>query len=1787
MEKLRRYAHKGAPRIASRLMLTCFCLLACSAALGQTRVAGLADGASARHRYGPLYFAPVSGGAMRTGLPLLTEDGADRLPLETEPTGAPDTEATTVKDEAATSSAPVNDTAGATTTTAPAPTTTAAAPTTTAPAAQTTTQTAAVAPEPAATCTRTITAKVVAFDQVYTYNRLGAFNPAGMMYALSRDVEMIDPAKGFTAGNVRLRAGKRPRPLVLRANEGDCLQVSFTNLLTPTRAEIENINNANGAKRLPYFDKPPFFIPKEGTTSYDLSQAKLRTLADGTVQVIDKDGQVVEDGQVKLQQNDTTLTRAASMHVNGLEYVGSIASDGGNVGNNGSSLAAPGAVKTYQWYARKQGQYLMYSTGTVAGGEGDGGQLDLGLFGSVNVEPRGSKWYRSQVTAAQLQSVTTGTNPNGTPKINYDKPGADGLPVLNMLNASNEIIYSDLNAVIANVSTATEDCSTAPPSGTCGESFREFTVIFHDENKTVQAFPELNQELFHGVRDGFAINYGSGGLGAEVLANRKKVGPAANCPDCAFEEFFLESWANGDPAMNVRKDATGKAVEALFPDDPSNVHHSYMGDPVRFRNLHAGPKETHVFHLHAHQWLHESREDGSTYLDSQTISPGGAFTYEINYGGSGNRNVTVGDAIFHCHLYPHFAQGMWELWRSHDVFESGTADRNLPDAEIAGGTPNPAIIPLPNKPMPPMPSATFKGYPFYVAAQAGHRAPQPPLDMDFDGGLPRHRVLSATRVEGPAAIPAAQLNDPVAAHVLALNKDPNLLAFADKMTSAKLEILPQDGTPDEKTAMNFHQGLFPGGAPATTPVGWPGAAYPSYTAAGTPGSFFVNGRAPKPGAPYADPCPDNFTDGAGQVRPVPARNYRAAYLQFDMTVNRAGWHDRQARIAVLEQDVTPTLNGTRAPEPLFFRANSGDCITYKATNLIPKALNLDDFQIYTPTDIIGQHIHLVKFDVTSSDGAGNGWNYEDGTFAPDAVRERIEANNAYQKSIGGTQILTAKTHPSFGAGPNGDWIGAQTTTQRWWADPLLNQAGEDRTIRTVFTHDHFGPSSHQHHGLYAALVVEPTDSQWQAADGTPLATRADGGPTSFKANIIYDTPMTYDQSPSYREFNLAFADFALVYTPDLKPVNPPGRKEVGLPAIVAPPDIPQPESISADDPGTSLLNYRNEPIPLRIRDANTNAQYMDARGDLANVFRSKDEKGNVIHGDPFTPILETYEGDNIQVRLIQGAQEEQHAFTLHGGKWLHEPSVPNSGYYDAQAIGISEHFEFVLPPIPAVGNVKGGNPNVADFLYGSGGTDNLWDGMWGIMREYKGPRPGLAVLPANARGEVSSSDPGLRTDFCPSFAPMKHYSVEARLASDLVGAQGITYNRRFGLTDPAGIVFVESGDVAAVKSGTKKLEPLVLRANAGDCVNVKLTNMLPATLPDYAAWNFMPMLVPNFNLNNIKASAEVSLHPQLLEYDVRTSDGANVGLNDKQTVAPGGNISYRWYAGRVDVNPDGTRTATPIEYGTVNLTDYGDIMKHGSHGAIGTLVIEPQGATWATPANTNAEAVVKDSAGNSLFKEFTVAYQDDLNMKAPNGNPVRNYAGDEDSEDSGMKGFNYRTEPIWARLGFLGEMSKIDPATFSHGPVSELLNDVDQANVLSSAVNGDPETPVFSVPVGTRVRFRVSEPTGHPRQHAFSIFGHSWFHEAWTNNSTVQWRPGVDPEPTSMTIGAQGGHSARRHWNIILPKAGGSFGVVGDYLFRTQESFQFTNGMWGIFRVTPPAADPSCLSCIPPAPTSN
>ncbi|HEX2645298.1 MAG TPA: hypothetical protein VHU81_20035, partial [Thermoanaerobaculia bacterium] len=1260
---------------------------------------------------------------------------------------------------------------------------------------------AAPAP-PDAVCPRTIKARVVAIDQPFFLNRLGAHQPGGMIYALERDVVSTRSGdKALRPGEVSLRADRRPRPLTLRANQGDCLEIAFTNLLRPQAV----------------WDQP--------------------------------------------------ATRWSGAHVVGLSLVRAfdgkgkplpaIQADGSMVGTNPSSLVPPGGKITYVYKADQPGSYLLHSTAGAFGSEDESdtfnlqypsGQMTAGLFGAVNVQPAGAVWFRSQVSHDDLKLATTGTTPLGQPILDYWARRPDGTPVLAMLNDDLEIVSGDLTAIVAYQDPKNpraqpgpfpaDDTSPwfrpVPASPERNQPYREITVIYHQVFSAAQAFDcvyappidpktgqrsyklckepyakDLTEYLWDAVgvaEDRYAINYATGGIGSEILANRFGVGPAGGCTSCKYEEFFLSSWSNGDPGQVVTVPSAASAAlklpkrnvqKVLYPDDPSNVYHSYMRDHVKFRVLQGAANFHHIHHLHAHQWLHTPNSADSSYLDSQAIAPGTSFTMEMVYNGSGNRNETVGDAIFHCHFYPHFAEGMWALWRVHDVLETGTelgpdglpvapvwkdgqlvkaGARALPDGEIGQGTPIPAIVPLPDRPMPPVPQPVTltadgkealtlidrngkmgvlgqdttgetlaavrnPGYPFFVPGRAGERAPRPPLDVAWakiteeagktdlqraevgekgavplDGGLPRALVTGSGDPHGPGFV---ELH--------------TRLDFSKVLQRIAARELPEEGAAVEKIAMATH-------AVADHPSCLPdGTCDDSVRNAPKrkPGiDFILNGLPPQPGAPYADPC--GKSDGArteigpdGKER-VLTRHFRGANIQVDAVFNKDGWHFPQQRMISLWDDVDALLAGTRPPEPLFMRANSGECVEYWQANLVPSEYALDDYQVRTPTDILGQHIHLVKFDVTSSDGGANGFNYEDGSMSPDEVRERIRAINAAGGLLGvdgKRRFLQAKTHPRFGPGPGGEWIGAMTTVQRWMADPLLDSFGDDRTMRTVFTHDHFGPSTHQQTGLYAGLLIEPEGSLWVDSEtgdrlggadpgtGRQIVMRADGGPTTWRANILAQQD---GKDLSFREFALEFQDIALAYTrasvffPDplsfgireTDPDAPPSPTNLEVSEIVRPlgqaPIPPWPQAISSGPSlGTYTVNYRNEPMSSRLADRAGNAPLrtwdVPVTQDYAHVFRSMERlrpemnqqppwypplTAGVLPTDPFTPLLQAYEGDRVQIRLMPGAHELVHQFSLRGLNWLFEPSYLDSGYRSHQLMGISEHFEvqLTLPP---------------------------------------------------------------------------------------------------------------------------------------------------------------------------------------------------------------------------------------------------------------------------------------------------------------------------------------------------------------------------------------------------------------------------------------------------------------------------------------------------------------------------
>ncbi len=1724
-------------------------------------------------------------------------------------------------------------------------------------------------------CSSQIYADVVALDQPWVWNRFGALEPQGMMYALRRDVVptndpdgLPDPGVSYVlnAGQVALRRDKRPRPLVLRVHAGECLHVKFTNLLAPV-------------------------VPS------------------------DKDEQ--------------PATRGVSMHFMGLEAVSSIRDMGSNVGNNpasGNGIVAPNGVIEYWLYAPKEGTYVIYSAGAMTGGEGDAGSISSGLFGAVNVEPAGSVWYRSQVTRDDLNYARTdayNSSVDSFPSIDYEAlyPNLHRyakLPVLKMLKG-NEIVHSDLTAIISGPPPPSYLLSGATTTNTYPnrtQPFREFTIIFHDEVGAVQAFPQFEtdqlQFTLHSVRDAFAINYGTGGAGAEILANRVGVGPAKDCAECKYEEFFLSSWALGDPAMVVDTPANApctraqieagntscyaagfKATRAYFPDDPSNVYHSYLSDHVKFRNLHAGSDDHHVFHLHAHQWMHTPDSDASSYRDSQAIGQGGGFTYEIAYNGSGNRNKTVGDSIFHCHFYPHFAQGMWSLWRVHDVLELGTrldnngrpaaGSRALPDAEILAGTPIPAIVPIPVLPMAPVPGpvqivsgqvslpnpvATNPGYPFFVPGVAGRRPPHPPMDfavnpndgLPMDGGLPRHVVLSGSAVSTETRF----------------NMDKTI-------TSANVRWLNEAGEPVEQVAMGFH--ATPGGFSTPKPIG------------GT-GTFRVNGHPAKQGAPYADPC---FDDAGNAITDM--RYYKAADIQLDVKFNKAGWHFPQSRMIALWNDVNNLLTGAKPPEPFFFRANSSQCIEYWYSNLVPNKYVVDDFQVRTPTDVLGQHIHLVKFDVLASDGGGNGWNYEDGSFGGEEVQERIRAIRAYNgcDRRGSPSSLTsdrslcpvAKPHPFFNGAQDSDcdghdeYLGSQTTVQRWWADPITNQDGGQRTLRTVFTHDHFGPSTHQQAGLYAGLIVEPAGTTWYhnesnvqlSTNGGPALTQ-DGGPTSWQAVVSGSS-----RANNYREFMIEFGDFQPMYEPGgplcpdpvngwidtVRAVNPAGRREIGLPDLYAKPNRcpvpdgssaflppPCPEAVSADDIGSMVVNYRSEPIGLRVLDPASNTQASGLKGDLSFAYQSRTDRAvaalntqpsfyppltmGLYPGDPFTPLLRAFEGDQIKVRTLVGAHEEPHAMTINGLKWLFEPDDPNSGWRNSQVTGISEWFDIEIPRVPSLQDGR-----FTDYLYKpSAATESQWSGAWGIMRIYRNDTtsaptaskfalvpltsanstarsstpdtvfaqitvsqantegvPGSDVNPASPTpvdqtGSTSTSrsptpvpapPTGKINVLCPAGKLTRPFDISVVsaaevLENDPIGLPGLVYNARSSsvsgpsgsfsgpLWDPTGMMFVYTSDLTFVGGHPRlnqnvRREPLIMRARAGECLKVTLRNLLPEKYSDEPGYTGVNMIVEGFNQNDLRPSMEVSLHPQLVFYDVQRSDGSNVGLNPsqfgRQTALPGEIRTYYWYAGDVK----GT-TVTPVEFGATGLTS-ADPIKHSNKGLVGSLIIEPATAQWTLDLDqagktTQASAVV--SSTNNTFKafhEFALVFQDDVNLRYSDGTAVQDLQiVGPDAESSGQQAVNYRVEPLWYRGGWTPDT----PVTGNgSGFRTRQFTAFDQI-LHNSWVGGDPETPVFEAHAGEKLRMRVVYPSGHTQGHVFELYGHPWLELPYVSNSTQ-----IGNNTTSEWMGSRsGGMGPGEHFDaLIMNAAGGSSGVTGDYFYRSYPGARLDAGMWGLLRVLP------------------
>ncbi|MFW6187222.1 MAG: multicopper oxidase domain-containing protein, partial [Actinomycetota bacterium] len=939
--------------------------------------------------------------------------------------------------------------------------------------------------------------------------------------------------------------------------------------------------------------------------------------------------------------------------------------DGAQVGENRPTTVPYSKRMLYRWRCTREGVWPINDLADVRGT--DRGTNNHGLFGALVVEPRGARWYDPE-TGERLDDTNRGDGlyadvvPPGEQPLKEGKetPALTCPPDADHACRSGNRCRRWREENFVDFHHAKDD--TQRWAGNC--SFREFTVFFHDEAETHSGIPH---PLPHSA---MPLSYR-----AEPMHNRlpyrlhrrhrrgsPSPGRDPNGIDHAAVGIELDDTLG--EIFRIAQDLDGNYLEQvsgeeqhhsswLFGEPVTPVLRAYRGDPCRVQLVHSGVKETHVFHLHVHQWRAVPQDTaepsvwepgaphGSQLLDSISIGPQTGMTIDPLYG-SGSRQHAVGDIIWHCHLYPHFHHGMWGLWRSYDRLVDG--GRAYPD-----GTPCPPLVPLPGRA--PDPSTEQRpGFPWFMGYSFPRKSPPPPSprprspgdDVFVDGRRQRLRLPNCS--------------------------DKEFDAFADGCRHGE-----------------------------------------------QPGALFVD--------------LDKLAQQWNEKADVPERrvvSYDIEMMSRSMTYNSAGWYDPHGhhyrltgiRVAQLDDHGQrvgdpvvfdpPEVPGTGLVEPFFPRANHGDIVELRLMNTVGE-VEADHFDLPAHAVECGLHVHLVKFDVLASDGSATGWNYLSGASSPAAV--------------GGNEPGRSEKNVSL---------------HRWVVDEEFGPC---------FFHDHLLANFRQKRGLFSALIAEPNGTRWCLPDRTTPAW------TGSQAVVVpRDGGRPSGLDEPYREAGLALGDFVPLHRANGEPLNEPNL--LG----------------GDDDPGVMGVNYRCTPMEHRGEDPSewfsSNRSSLDVDALRRRVFEDDDARrrafgeetrgwpldvGNTFpylpvprkgRGDPDTPVIYTYPGERLRIRMFQGSHEEQHSFMLNGMRWRKDWRNPRSPLVNQQTLGISEAFTVDVDP-------RRDSPyGIGDHLWQFTVMDDLWLGCWGLIRSmapsidnYRHHLLPLPIITKYAKGKTAAKSP--------------------------------------------------------------------------------------------------------------------------------------------------------------------------------------------------------------------------------------------------------------------------------------------------------------------------------------------------------------------------------------------------------------------------------------------------------------
>jgi len=683
---------------------------------------------------------------------------------------------------------------------------------------------------------------------------------------------------------------------------------------------------------------------------------------------------------------------------------------------------------------------------------------------------------------------------------------------------------------------------------------------------------------------------------------------------------------------------------------------------------------------------------------------------------------------------------------------------------------------------------------------------------------------------------------------------------------------------------------------------------------------FAPGHGP---APYLDPISDGVdppapgANGPGSVCPTGTRlqSFAINAIRVPVVLNRrAGLTDPAGELYVLREDADRTRADPDARTPLAIRANAGEDCVD-----VTLRSDIEDSPDVRGISKVDVHIHFVQFDVQASDGVVAGFNYEQSVRPYRAEGERLRGIAA----AGATRLDLARATRIqagvlVGVGMEQDRTFEIARVRGIEGDALVL----DRPLR-------FG------HGEGEFVSTEFVRYRWYP-------------------DVQFGTAYFHDHVNAIDSWRHGLFGALIAEPPGSTYHDPRTGAELRSGTIA---DVHTSAKVSADLTGSfrelAMFIQDDNAITHVGRSSgssfNLRAEPVEARGgDPSEIFSSD------RHGDPATPVIDAYLGDPVVVRLLVAGTNDVHTWHVDGHAFRTEPFSLLSAPTSTVHLGISERYDVTIPAAGGVQRMPG------DYLYYSGRALKLVEGSWGILR-VRDPADTAALRPLPGRAPARPAE-----SVCASGAPERRFAVAAvEVPLPMLSAE-------------RGRVFVLAGDEAALVSGQRAPEPLVLHVNVGDCIRIELANHLP--------------------------SGAVSFHADLLAFDPRDSAGVSAGRNATQAVAPGGSRVYTFFA-----HPTIGQT-------TALVRDFADVARNPRLGLYGAIVVGPAGATYTDP-ETGADAAARSSWRVDVHPPEARAYRDFALFFEDEDAGIGTHRMPYTTAVEGVVGLNYRNAPLAERTG--------------------------------------------------------------------------------------------------------------------------------------------------------------------------